>query len=248
MNFENKLLLETLLRDTVFSSNSEKNSYQKYFEIMKAWNLSSDVDSIAATIYYSWTREIQVKLLKDLTVDEREVFAKVPNGWIFFKRVVLDPQSPWWKKYDRGSLFKESLTQTIFDLEEKFGKDTKEWQWGKLHTLEFAHPFGRVKPLAAIFNLGPYPAPGATQEVNNQKVSSYKDGFQVKAGPSTRRIIDFSHPEKSWGILPAGNSGHMLSPFYSNQVQKFLGGQYREQLLDPKDKDIRFKLILNPTK
>lgn len=246
MNFENKLLLETLLRDTVFASDSEKNTYQKYFEILKAWNLSSDVDSIAATIYYSWTREIQVKLLKDLTVDEREVFAKVPNGWIFFKRVVFDSQSPWWKKYDRGSLFKESLAQTIIDLEEKFGKDTKEWQWGKLHTLEFAHPFGRVKPLAAIFNLGPYPAPGATQEVNNQKVSSYKDGFQVKAGPSTRRIIDFSHPEKSWGILPAGNSGHLMSPFYSNQVQKFLGGQYREQLLDPKDKDIRFKLMLNP--
>lgn len=248
MNFENKLLLETLLRETAFSSESEKKSYLKYFEILKAWNLSSDVDSIAATIYYSWTKEIQVKLLKDLTVDEREVFAKVPNGWIFFKRVVLEPLSPWWKKYDRGTLFKEAFAQTILDLEEKLGKDSKEWQWGKLHTLEYAHPFGRVKPLAAIFNLGPFPAPGATQEVNNQKFSSFKDGFQVKAGPSTRRIIDFSQPEKSWGILPAGNSGHMLSPFYSNQVQKFLNGQYREQLLDPKDKDIRFKLILNPTK
>lgn len=248
MNFENKLILETLLRDTVFINSAEKKSYQKYFEILKSWNLSSDIDSLAATIYYSWTRQIQVSLLKDLTDDEREVFAKVPNGWIFLKRVVLGPQSPWWKKYDRGSLFKDSLAQSIRDLENKFGTNIEEWKWGKLHTLEFAHPFGRVKPLAAIFNLGPYPAPGATQEVNNQKVSSFKDGFLVKAGPSTRRIIDFSHPEKSWGILPTGNSGHMLSPFYSNQVQKFLGGHYRDQLLDLDEKDIRFKLMFNPSK
>lgn len=247
MNFENKLLLEILLRDVFFSNDKEKNAYAKYVRILKNWNFNSDVDSLGATIYYSWTREIQVRLLKDLRDDEKEIFAKVPNGWIFFKRVVQNPQSPWWKKYDRGNLFKESLAQVIYELEKKFGKDPKDWQWGKLHTLEFTHPFGSVRPLAAIFNLGPYPAPGATHEVNNQKVSSFKDGFKVKAGPSTRRIIDFSHPEKSWGILPIGNSGHMLSPFYSNQVQKFLGGQYREQLLDPVDKDTRFKLILNPS-
>ena len=247
MNFENKPLLETLVRDTIFSNLKEKESYEKYFVILKSWNLSSDIDSAAASIYYSWTRQIQIMLLKDLTADEREVFAKVPNGWIFFKRVVLDPLSPWWKKYERGSLFKEALIQTIADLERKFGLDTRDWQWGKLHTLEFAHPFARIKPLAALFNLGPYPVGGGTQEVNNQKVSTYLNSFPVVAGPSTRRIIDFSHPERSWGILPTGNSGHMLSPFYNNQVQKFLGGQYREQLLELSDKDTRFKMIIRTT-
>lgn len=246
MNFENKLLVETLVRDTIFASESERKSYQKYFEILKSWNLSSEIESIAPSIYYSWTREIQKKLLKDLTEEEREVFAKVPNGWIFLKRVVLEKDSPWWKKYDRGDLFRETLAQTIVDLEKKFGKNTDKWQWGKLHTIEYAHPFGRIKPLNYVFNLGPFPIPGATQEVNNQKVTSFKGDFEVKAGPSTRRIIDFSHPEKSWGIIPTGNSGHLLSPFYNNQVQKFIAGEYRDQLLDLEEKDIRFKLILNP--
>ena len=248
MNFDNKPLLEAMMKDTVFSDLKEKESYAKYFTILKSWNLSSDIDSIAASIYYTWAKQIQIKLLKDLTIDEREVFAKIPNGWIFFKRVVLDPQSPWWKKYERGNLFKEALIQTIVDLEEKFGKDTNEWQWGKLHTLEFSHPFSRLKPLSVIFNLGPYPVPGGTQEVNNQKVSTYLNSFPVVAGPSTRRIIDFAHPERSWGILPTGNSAHLLSPFYNNQVQKFLGGKYRDQLLELSEKDARFKMILNPSK
>jgi penicillin amidase len=106
-----------------------------------------------------------------------------------------------------------------------------------------------VKPFNYIFNLGPYSVSGATQEVNNQKVTSFYSNsignFNVTAGPSTRRIIDFSHPEISWGILPTGNSGHILSPFYSNQVKLFLKGEYREQLLDlPADsKKVLFKMV-----
>ena len=246
MNFENKIILEALLRDTTFSNVKEKEIHQKYIDILKNWNLSSEVDSIAPSIYYSWTKEIQKKLLKDLTEDEREIFAKVPNGWIFLKRVVLETESAWWKKYDRSDIFRESFVKTVADLEKRFGSDTSQWHWGKLHTIEYVHPFGRVKPLNYIFNLGPYPIPGATQEVNNQKSSSFKGDFEVKAGPSTRRIIDFSRPETSWGILPSGNSGHLLSPFYSNEIKKFLKGHYRAQLLDLDEKDVRFKLILNP--
>ncbi|QDK41444.1 penicillin acylase family protein [Bacteriovorax stolpii] len=242
MNFENKVLLHALLNDLSFKNKTEENRYEKYVQILREWNLSSEITSIAPSIYYSWARDIQKKMLVDLTDDEKEIFAKVPNGWIFFKRVILEPTSPWWKKFDRAALLKETFIGTITTLEKRFGEDTNEWKWGKLHTLEFVHPIGRVKPLNYIFNLGPYPAPGATQEVNNQKVTSYKGDFAVTAGPSTRRIIDFARPEKAWGILPIGNSGHLLSPFYNDQVQLFLEGKYREELLDLDEGDARFKM------
>ena len=248
MNFENKKLLETLLTETIFTKESDRAMYLAPLEILKNWNLTSDVDSAGAAIYYSWTREIQKTLLKDLTADEQDIFAKVPNGWIFFKRVITHPESAWWKKFDRGEVFRNTFTKVIRDLKDKQGNDENSWQWGKLHTLEFTHPVGRIRPLNYLFNLGPYPAPGATQEVNNQKVSSFQGDFQVKAGPSTRRIIDFSRPENSWGILPAGNSGHIMSPFYQDQVQKFLEGKYREQRLDlSKDsKEVQFKMNFIP--
>jgi penicillin amidase len=244
MNFENKFLIETLLNDTHFSSPDEKKNYQKYFDILKRWPLSSDTDAVAPSIYYTWTRIITTQLLKDLTDDEREIFAKVPNGWIFFKRVLTDRDSVWWKKFDRGEFLKSTLVQTIHELEDRLGKDEKEWHWGKIHTLEFVHPIGRVQPLNYIFNLGPFPIPGASHEVNNQKSSSYKGDFQVKAGPSTRRIIDMAHPQNAWGILPIGNSGHLSSPFYSNQVKMFLEGKYRPELLDLDEKDVKFSMTL----
>lgn len=245
MNFDNKILLETLLGQTVFTP-AEKERYQKHLEILSNWDLTSDIQSSAPSLYYTWSREIQKTLLKDLSEEEREIFAKVPNGWIFFKRVILEEDSPWWRKFERSKVFKDTFIATVELLEKRFGKDVNDWRWGKLHTLEFIHPIGRVKPFNYLFNLGPYETPGATQEVNNQKVSTYNDDFPVRAGPSTRRIIDFARPEKAWGILPTGNSGHLLSPFYSNQVQRFLAGKYREELMDLTEKEISYKMILNP--
>lgn len=245
MNFENKLLLEVLLKETLFDA-KEKERYQKHLDLLMGWDLNSEIHSIAPSLYYTWSRELQKILLKELDREEQEVFAKVPNGWIFYKRVVLDRDSPWWRRYDRQRVFKDSFVKSVELLEKKFGSNVENWRWGKMHTLEFMHPIGRLKPLNYIFNLGPYPVPGATHEINNQKVSTYKDDFPVKAGPSTRRVIDFAHPEKAWGILPTGNSGHLLSPFYSNQVQRFLSGKYREELMDLSEKEIRYKMLLTP--
>jgi penicillin amidase len=245
VNFENKILLENLLNDLNFASEVEKASFQKYVDILKKWDFNSGVNDSAPTIYYSWVQFISARLLKDLTKDEQEILAKTPNGQIFFKRVVLDKDSLWWKKFDRAALFKDSFIESIQSLDKKWGNNPLDWHWGKVHTLEFVHPIGRVKPFNKIFNLGPFPVSGATQEINNQKFNSAKD-FHVMAGPSTRIIIDYAHPERSWGILPIGNSRHLLSPFYDNQVQLFLKGEYREQWLDLAEENVRFKMVMKP--
>lgn len=246
MNFENKELIQILLRDMTFKNNGEEVNYAKHIELLKKWDLNSSVDSPGAALYYSWAKTMQIELLVDLTPDEKEIFAKVPNGWIFFTRVIKDSDSAWWKKFNRGDFFRATFIKTIQELEKKLGSNPDKWRWGKLHTVEFVHPLGRMKPLNTIFNIGPYEASGATQEVNNQKVTSFKGDFSVTAGPSTRRIIDFSNPSKAWGILPAGNSGHVLSPFYKDQTKRFLNGQYREELMELEEKDIFSKLILTP--
>lgn len=250
VNFENKILLQTLLAQLNFANLSEEREYKEYVDLLKNWNLASEVDSLAPSIYYSWCKEIQALLLKDLSVAEREILAKTPNGWIFLKRVILEENSAWWKKFDRQKIFREALVNSIADLKKTYGSHSKNWRWGSIHTLEFVHPLGRAKPLNYLFNQGPFEMPGALNEVNNQKYTALGVDYHITAGASTRRIIDFAHPEKSFGILPQGNSGHMLSPFYSNQVKLFAEGKYREQLLqvDEKSPSMRFKMSLVPKK
>lgn len=235
MNFENKLILNELLSGVDFKNLWKKERGEAYIDILKKWNFVSSKESIAPSLYYTWCREITKILLKDLSEEEFMTYSKLPNSWNFFKRVVLNHDSSWWKKFDRTRVFTEAFNNSIESLRQQLGEDFRGWGWGHLHTLEFVHPIGRVKPFDKIFNVGPIEVSGATQDINNLKYSGYTDGFKVKAGPSTRRIIDFAHPEVGWGILPVGNSGHLMSPFYKDQLDLYSKGIYREEWLEEKD-------------
>jgi penicillin amidase len=77
-----------------------------------------------------------------------------------------------------------------------------------------------------------------------------EDGnYKVSAGPSTRRIIDFSDIENSWSILPTGQSGNPLSEHYSDQAALYNAGKFRRMKLN-KEEIVRTstKLVFIPCK
>lgn len=187
-------------------------------------------------------------LLKDFSPEEFDTYTKLPHHWNFFKRVVLNVNSSWWKKVDREKVFSEAFNNSIESLRQEFGEDSRNWNWGHMHTLEFVHPLGRLKPFDKIFNIGPVEMSGSSQEVNNLKISGYNEGFKIKVGPSTRRIIDFGHAGVAFGILPTGNSGHLLSPFYKDQMHLYANGLYRNEWLNEEDINahLSHQLILRP--
>jgi penicillin amidase len=245
LNLDNKAMLNELLLDL-----KRHPINQEYIEDLASWNLVSDKNSRAPLIYYTFQNRVARKLLKDLSEEELETYAKISTSYIFLKRVILDRDSVWWKKYDRKKIVAEAFDETINLLKEKYGNNDKNWKWGNAHTIEFSHPLGKIKPLNYIFNIGPYPIDGASQDINNQKSDSLKDQFLVKAGPSTRRIITFDGIENEKGILPVGQSGHLLSPFYKNQLERFINGKYRNMLTSNEaiKKDKSHLLRLSPIK
>jgi penicillin amidase len=232
LNLENKLILDELLRVSTFDNLWQKGAYANYFTILKKWDFVSSVDSIAPSLYHTWCREISKILLRDLSHDEQVAYSKMPSSWIFFKRAMLDEKSFVWTKFDRKKVFTDAFAHTIESLKQELGEDSRQWKWGLLHTLEYTHPLAQVPLLNKIFNVGPFAVAGNFNEINNQKAAGIEGRFNVKVGPSTRRIIDFAHPEQALGILPIGESGHLLSPFYKNQAQRFIQGNYRPELLD----------------
>ena len=122
----------------------------------------------------------------------------------------------------------------------------------RVHVTQEESQVGELLPLIAghFAQQGPFPVDGGYNQVNNLRHIGCDGQFTVNAGPSTRRIIDFSSPENSLGILPQGVSGHLLSPHYQDQFPLFQQGLYRKQLMDEgeiKDRS-QGKILFLPSK
>jgi penicillin amidase len=239
-NLQTKVILEKLL-DKLALTPQEAIRYAKDLDLLKNWNLHSEIHSVEASIYHQWNSENLLLLLDKWSETEKDRYLSLPYSWIFYEHVLANETSDWWKDRSQSQLITEGFKRAM-------SKWPQVPEWGAIHTIEYSHPLGRLKPLNKLVNLGPYAIPGAWNEINNNKHYGMLNNFQVVAGPSTRRVIDFAAPQTSFGINPIGISGHLMSPYYKDQVQLFLDGKYRGQLMDEADikKAKTHELVLHP--
>ena len=87
--------------------------------------------------------------------------------------------------------------------------------------------------LAWLFNRGPVPVTGDGTTV--MRVSFRRmAGFGAWEYPSWRQVLDVGEWDNSRVVLPAGQSGHPLSPQYFDQNELWRTGQFRTVALQPR--------------
>ena len=210
--------------------------------ILRDWKGDFKKELAAPTVYSKMMYHIAVSTFSDeLGKDLFDVF----NGTHIMKRslqpVLANADSKWWDDVNtagvqesRTDIFNKAVKNTVAELTEQFGGNTDDWQWQKAHTLEHNHSFSAVPSLKKYFNVGPFPMSGNTETINNMHCRLQPDGtYEVFAGPSTRRIVDFANlAGNSWSILPTGQSGNVLSSHYADQSQMFAEGRFRKMLME----------------
>jgi penicillin amidase len=226
-----------LLSLTMLSQDAlTKNAY----EILARWDGHSDINSVGAAIYNEWRSQILRGAVADEMGEERfKIFCRIADSGHFYKRLIKNSASQWWDDIQtkdhtetREEIVTQSLQKAVDVLRRRFGDDIHQWTWGRLHTMEYQHPLGLQWPLNYIFNAGPYPAGGNSGQIDAMSGPRGQETFPVVYGPSTRRLIDFNQIERTWGINPLGTSGNLLSRHERDQVDMFLRGEYRPQLMD----------------
>lgn len=206
---------------------------QKALSALTYWNGFMDTDSIGGTVFQFTTYHI-LKSSLDKHIGENNLIAylNLMDHWDYLKRILNGKAAPIKGKTDLEAANEEDLILAGFrnavqEMSTRLGKNQSNWQWGKVHTIEYVHPVGTKKPFNLIFNIGPFPSPAEFTSVNKMKSNTGKHDYKVTSIPSTRRLIDIGSTENSLSILPTGNSGNFLSNFYNDQTAMFLEGGYR---------------------
>jgi len=220
---------------------------------LKMWDGDYDLLSVEATVYNRWI----YFYLKNTFKDElgEELFEQFLNTH-FMKRLIAasarDENSVWWDdvntndvRESMADIVNKSYSEAIASLEKDFGKNSKDWHWERVHTLEHEHPIGQIAALRSFFNVGPFPVEGTREVINNMAFVYDGTGFyKTNSGPSTRRIIDFSDVEQSISILPTGQSGNPFSKHYRDQSEMYVKGEFRKMMMNEAEIKSASKSIL----
>lgn len=242
----------------IMDYNSFSKKEQNAIDVLQLWDGSNTTDQVAPTIYNKWI----YLYLKNTFEDElgEKLFTQFLATHLS-KRVIADhiekDRSLWWdnintknKTETRKEILSKSLVEAVALLEKQLGSDKKDWNWGKVHTLEHEHPLGKIAALKNYFNVGPFPIKGAREVIDNRGYDFTDSGlYKVNAGPSTRRIIDFSDIENSVSILPTGQSGNPFSKHYKDQAEMYNKGEFRKMKMNEEEiKKVSTKLTISPKK
>jgi penicillin amidase len=221
---------------------------QRMLDSLNVWDGTAALDSKEAVLFHRWVYQF----LKGVFADElgAEGFESLLSTHLV-KRIIAPMagggESVWWddirtpdRKEGKQDIVRRSFEKAVASIKSDFGGYEGDWGWKDVHTLEFNHPFGRVESLRPYFNIGPFAVNGTREVINNLMFPYDSTGYyKVSAGPSTRRIIDFSNIEESMSILPTGQSGNPFSPHYDDQAELYIQGKFRKMMLN--EQEIREK-------
>lgn len=227
------------------------------FKILRNWDASFELNQVAPTIYTKFKYEY----LKNTFEDEMgEVGFNQFLSTNLFKRQyakqLMRKNSIWDDNINtpdivesKESNMMKSFKESVAFLENQHGKLISTWKWGKVHTVNYRHVIGdKLSFLNLNFNVGPFPTSGSNEVLNNQLFRINGTGiYDVSAGPSTRRIINFDSIENSLAIIPTGQSGNIFSKHYKDQTQHYLKGKFYKMLLNKTEiQEFKDKLIISP--
>jgi penicillin amidase len=203
-------------------------------EYLRNWHGMFSMDDIATSIIQTWlvrvVRNIFADEMGDSLYHDWTELTNIPLRVTY--RLLVEGTSSWFDDVTtsavetRDDILRRSLREALAELKSRFGDESKTWRWGELHQVSMRHPFGLVKPLDRIFNIGPFPVDGgSTSLVSNEY--SFSNPFTVTVGASFRQVFDMSPAERVHSILPSGESGQVFHPHYKDQTAMWLNGGMR---------------------
>lgn len=207
-------------------------------EILNQWDGSFQRDEVGAAVFQRWQDHLLEALFADELQDSFAVFRNTAMAEKSLFSLYWKPASPWWDNRQhpimdgRQAAIEQAWIRTVETLSEDLGVEPRTWTWARLAVLQHKHPLSQRLPLGRLLNSQATAVDGGRESLNSMSFDSGESQYEIKAGPSTRRLIDMADLNGTLSISPMGQSGHPLDTHYADQAELFNEGRYRGQLFD----------------
>jgi acyl-homoserine lactone acylase PvdQ len=209
------ILLPSLFKayDELPASDSLKTNLKQPVEILKRWDKTSSVSSIATTLAVEWATRLASKIPPPKT--DREATNAIAN----FNWVAANVSS-------REKL--QMLEQTLFDLQDKFG--TWHMAWGDVNRFQ-----RNEKSTNSDFNDKEWSLPvglasatwGSLPSFNGRRFANTNKRYGV-SGNSFIAAVEFGKKLKAKTIMTGGESFDPSSSNFTDQAEGFINGQFKD--------------------
>jgi len=202
-------------------------------ELLRQWNFEATPASVAPTLWWVWFEKLSAAVWQDDF--EAAGVEPWPGSWGFSgtnRRLPIvevlefltreNPASYWFddlrtpQRETRDEILARTFVAALEQLSKERGPDTAAWRWGKTNVLR-------------LLSITPQPAldrGGMAVRGDGFTVCPGGEGGDVEGGASWRMVVDFAHPEHSFGVYPGGESEDPTSPHYDDQVKPWTEGKY----------------------
>ncbi|MFV8828622.1 penicillin acylase family protein [Alkalihalobacterium sp. APHAB7] len=238
-----------LLLPTLTSHSMLREIDQEAIRLLEEWNFEDDPNLVAPLIHHLWIASISDVLFEErIDPDMFKHFRErrsVVDGLI---RLASNGEESLWIESQGGyqevvfQAFQRAVNRGI----EMQGPRMEKWSWGDFHQLTVRHPLGAIAPLHLLFNPTPQPVGGSAITV--MAAAWNVNSGEVNHGAGWRGVMDLSDLSESYHVVVPGQSGHVTSRWYDNQMNDWVNGKYHSTNINPETyQKTSKKLELLPT-
>lgn len=209
-----------------------ENEYTKLIEILNEWDQVDAANAAAPLLFNKWIKQLPVTLFKEqMPEDVYDLLSGKGNITDDMMRAgFMGHDGVWVSEYGgTDKWIMDSFEIAVTSIEEEFGDDANDWEWGDYHQLTFDHPLAGVSPIFAYF-LNPKSVPIGGSNITVQAAGFTEDG-SVDHGASWRFVVDLADLSSAYHIVGPGQSGHMKSDWFHNQVDDWAEGTYHKTVI-----------------
>ncbi|MEM9172342.1 MAG: penicillin acylase family protein [Pseudomonadota bacterium] len=233
---------------------SNEPQFADVADVLTQWDFRDDKDAIAPSLYHA----IFEQLFHDIFADDLDTDTLLQlerNRYFWLERVdqwlVEQPNTPWFDDQttpdtieSRDALIVRATTKALFRLNEELGEDRAQWQWGRLHTVQFVSPLRTQGVGANWLGVAPMPQSGSGETLRRGQYGG-NSSFESEFFDSAQFVSDFANTDYVIGVISGGVTARQWHDGFKSFVPLWARDDYAKWWIDPEQARIHTESFID---